>query len=96
MNVSLTPQLVKYIAERVERGGYATASEVVREALRRLQEFERGRADGAVDRRRLKAAVRAGFRQIDKGEGVSLTARASGGIKAEANRRHFGARPKAS
>jgi antitoxin ParD1/3/4 len=38
MNVSLTPELEKFVAERVHSGMYHTASEVIREALRLLQE----------------------------------------------------------
>ncbi|MGH6971770.1 MAG: type II toxin-antitoxin system ParD family antitoxin, partial [Caulobacteraceae bacterium] len=34
MNISLTPELERRIAEKVETGLYNTASEVVREALR--------------------------------------------------------------
>ena len=44
MNVSLTPELDRYVAEKVESGRYTSASEVVREALRLLEEFERSRA----------------------------------------------------
>lgn len=38
MNNILTPELEKFIAERVQSGMYHSASEVVREALRLLQE----------------------------------------------------------
>jgi antitoxin ParD1/3/4 len=38
MNISLTPELEKFIAERIQSGMYNSASEVVREALRLLQE----------------------------------------------------------
>ena len=41
MYVSLTPQLEAMIRERVESGRYNNASEVVREALRLLEEHER-------------------------------------------------------
>ncbi|MGO8758319.1 MAG: type II toxin-antitoxin system ParD family antitoxin [Terracidiphilus sp.] len=34
MNVSLTPELDKFVAGKVESGLYTSASEVVREALR--------------------------------------------------------------
>lgn len=43
-NVSLTPELDRYVASRVRKGKYENASEVVRAALRSLereeQEFE--------------------------------------------------------
>ena len=38
MNVSLTPELEKLIDRKVKTGRYQTASEVVREALRVLEE----------------------------------------------------------
>jgi antitoxin ParD1/3/4 len=44
MNVSLTPELEKYVADKVASGRYTSASEVVREALRMLEEYEQSRA----------------------------------------------------
>jgi antitoxin ParD1/3/4 len=38
MNISLTPELEKFMTDRVQSGMYNSASEVVREALRLLQE----------------------------------------------------------
>jgi antitoxin ParD1/3/4 len=38
MNVSLTPELEKLVNRKVKSGRYQTASEVVREALRALEE----------------------------------------------------------
>ena len=40
MNVSLTPELEKYIESKVESGLYNNASEVVRESLRLLKEHD--------------------------------------------------------
>ena len=44
MNVSLTPELDKFVADKVASGRYTSASEVVREALRLLEDHERTRA----------------------------------------------------
>ena len=44
MNVSLTPQLEKFVSSKVESGRYNSASEVVREALRLLEEHDSARA----------------------------------------------------
>jgi antitoxin ParD1/3/4 len=44
MNVSLTPELEKFVAVKVESGRYTSASEVVREALRLLEEHDRSRS----------------------------------------------------
>lgn len=41
MNVSLTPELEKFVARKVESGRYNSASEVVREALRLLEQHEK-------------------------------------------------------
>jgi antitoxin ParD1/3/4 len=43
MKVSLPPELGRFVAEKVESGRYASATEVVSEALRLLEEYERGR-----------------------------------------------------
>ena len=41
MNISLTPQLEKLVQERVKSGRYTSASEVIREALRLMEEKDR-------------------------------------------------------
>jgi antitoxin ParD1/3/4 len=41
MNVSLTPPLREYVRSKVKSGQYESASEVIRESLRALQERER-------------------------------------------------------
>jgi len=40
MNVSLTPKLEKWVQERVQSGLYNSSSEVVRDALRLLYDYE--------------------------------------------------------
>jgi antitoxin ParD1/3/4 len=44
MNVSLTPELEKFVNAKVGSGRYNSASEVVREALRLLEEHDSARA----------------------------------------------------
>ena len=44
MNVSLTPQLERFVQSKVKSGRYSSSSEVVREALRLLEEHEKARA----------------------------------------------------
>jgi antitoxin ParD1/3/4 len=44
MNVSLTPELEKFVSKEVDSGLYQTASEVVRAGLRRLKEEHEARA----------------------------------------------------
>jgi antitoxin ParD1/3/4 len=49
VNVSLTPELEKFISAKVESGRYTSASEVVREALRLLEEHDSRRAAQLAD-----------------------------------------------
>ncbi len=44
MNVSLTPELEEFVSSKVQSGRYGSASEVVREALRLLEERDQARA----------------------------------------------------
>jgi antitoxin ParD1/3/4 len=65
VNVSLTPELEKFVQTRVASGRYQTASEVVREGLRLLEEREHER-DLAM--RALRAKIGRGIEQADRGE----------------------------
>lgn len=62
MNVSLTPRLEELIREKVESGLYNNASEVVREALRLLQQRDR--------EQRFRDELAIGLAQIERGETV--------------------------
>lgn len=44
MNVSLTPELEEFVSIKVGSGRYNSASEVVREALRLLEEHDQARS----------------------------------------------------
>jgi antitoxin ParD1/3/4 len=71
MNVSLTPELDKFVIGKVESGRYTSASEVVREALRLLEEHDRARsAQIAVFNRELGARLAS----LDRGERVEPNA----------------------
>lgn len=65
MNVSLTPQLEAMILQRVESGRYTNASEVVREALRLLEEHERVQ--------HLRSLLAVGLEDERRGELVEFT-----------------------
>lgn len=67
MNVSLTPELERLIHERVSSGRYHSASEVVREALRLLEERDELRRLRLTE---LRAKVAAGLASLDRGETV--------------------------
>lgn len=60
MNISLTPQLSKYVNKRVASGQYTSASELVRESLRLMQ-----KQDAAKDW--LRREVMKGVRSAQRG-----------------------------
>ncbi len=45
MNVSLTPEMLSFVNELTEAGGYASASEVVRDGLRLLEQEKAAEAE---------------------------------------------------
>ncbi len=65
MNVSLTPELERYVTSKVEEGLYASQSEVVRHGLRLLIE-----RDELLDARtaELRAEVAEGLEEARRGE----------------------------
>lgn len=65
MNVSLTPRLEALVRQKVETGLYNNASEVVREALRLLEERDRIS--------RLRSALAIGDAQYARGEVTTWT-----------------------
>jgi len=65
MNVSLTPELEQLIHKKVESGLYLSASEVVREALRLLEERDRV---NAMKLEELRKEIQIGLDQADRGE----------------------------
>jgi antitoxin ParD1/3/4 len=56
VNVSLTPELEPFIQAKVKSGRYLSASEVVREALRLLEERDRVR-EAQIETFRKEAAI---------------------------------------
>ena len=64
LNVSLTPELEQFVQDRVASGRYQTASEVVREGLRLLENQERDR----VDFEAFKAGLREASAAAERGE----------------------------
>ena len=66
MNVSLTPELEKFVADKVASGRYTSASEVVREALRLLEREEKSRKEQIAEfnrelQRRIDSADRGDY-----------------------------------
>lgn len=67
MEISLTPELEKLIADRVNTGRYHSVSEVIRDALRLLEEHERLRE---MRLEALRQDVRIGIEQANRGDVV--------------------------
>ena len=67
MNVSLTPELEKLVENKVKSGRYQSASEVIREGLRLLDEQDQVRETRLQEVRR---KIRTGLDQLDRGEGI--------------------------
>ncbi len=71
MNVSLTPELERFVEKEVESGLYNTASEVIRAGLRRLKEDQEARLPKmpqTLDE--LESMLLASAERLDRGEGV--------------------------
>jgi antitoxin ParD1/3/4 len=73
MNVSLTRELEALVHEKVRSGLYHSASEVIREALRLLQEQEQLRQLRLAELRR---EIAVGVRQADRGQVRALDMKA--------------------
>jgi len=71
MNISLTPTLEGMIRQKVKEGRYLSASEVVRDALRLLDESDHLR-QLRIDAARREISI--GLEQLDRGERVPLSA----------------------
>jgi antitoxin ParD1/3/4 len=69
MNVSLTPQLESYVKEKVSTGMYNSVSEVMREALRLLEERD---ALKAMKLAALRNDLQHGIDELDNGAGSPL------------------------
>ena len=71
MNVSLTPELAKFVEKEVESGLYQTASEVVRAGLRRLKEDQTMRLPQAPRTlEELETQLLQSMDRLDRGEGI--------------------------
>ena len=67
MNVSLTSELEKFIAEKIQGGLYRSASEVVREGLRLLVQQDRIQQETLKN---LHHDIQAGLDQLDGGKTI--------------------------
>jgi len=67
LNVSLTPDLSRFVENRIRSGKYQSASEVVREALRLLEGRDQ---TSPANIEELKQEIEVGLAQLRRGEGV--------------------------
>jgi antitoxin ParD1/3/4 len=67
MNISLTPELEKMVDAKVKSGRYASASEVVREGLRLLEEHDALKQQRLVE---LREKIDRGLEQLNRGDGI--------------------------
>jgi antitoxin ParD1/3/4 len=84
VNISLTPQQETRVRERVARGEYASVSEVVRSALRLLDEQDQLRD---VRLQELRKKVQDGVRQAQAGLSQPLNETMAADIKARGRKR---------
>jgi putative addiction module CopG family antidote len=88
MNISISPQMAKFIRSKVTAGGYTNISEVIRTAVRRMQEEEAREARLArlaadeildeltdADKASIRERVQAGFVAIESGEYIDYVGR---------------------
>ena len=67
MNISLTPELERFVHDKVKSGMYTSASEVVRESLRLLHTHDDLQAQRL---NQLNQAIDVGLRQLSGGEKI--------------------------
>jgi antitoxin ParD1/3/4 len=73
MNISITPELEKFVQQEVKTGLYQSASEVIRAALRRLKEDKEKRKPRFVvsSKAELEEKLLEGISELDRGEGLA-------------------------
>jgi antitoxin ParD1/3/4 len=94
MNISLSPQMARFIRSKVKKGDYTNASEVVRDAVRRLQADEAAKNDRALladfeahlpqsERDDIRRSVRRGIKDIEAGRSDEYDAEGLRGLGKE-------------
>lgn len=66
MHINLSPEIEQYLQAKVSTGYYSNASEVVRDAIRRMRDEDEKLAT-------LRFAVAVGDEQLERGEGAAYT-----------------------
>lgn len=68
MNVSLTKELESFVSRKVKSGRYGSASEVVRESLRLLEQEDQKKRFSFSTRDELESKLVEGVDALDRGE----------------------------
>jgi putative addiction module CopG family antidote len=79
MNISMPPQMARFIRGKVKAGAYTNVSEAIRDAIRRMQEAEAAKQDQALlanfevslpegGRAGIRRGVRQGIKDIGEGQ----------------------------
>lgn len=71
MNVSLTKELESFVSRKVKSGRYGSASEVVRESLRLLEQEDLRKRISVSTQEELEAKLLEGVESLDRGECVA-------------------------
>lgn len=82
MNISLTPELTNYVKQKVATGRYHSTSEVVREALRLLEESDQLKA---IKLDNLRSEIQKGIDSINENGSESISLE---DMKKEVHKRH--------
>ena len=93
MNVSLTPRLEELIRKRMASGLYSSASEVVREALRLLEDQDRVRD---MKLKEIRLEVLSGIEQLDQGKSSTFDESTANRIKKKGHKMLASSRRKKS
>ncbi len=86
MHVNLSPEMEGFIRNKVASGFYGNATEVIRDAIRRMQAEESRVAAW-------QAAIQLGDAQLDRGEGIAYTPKTLKYITGAAKRAMHGGAP---
>ena len=71
MNISITPELEKFVKSEVKTGFYQSVSEVIRAAVRRLKEDKERKPRFMVSSKaELEDKILEGIAELDRGEGL--------------------------
>jgi antitoxin ParD1/3/4 len=73
-NINLTDHFNEFVDRQVSCGRYSNASEIIRDALRLLEEQEQERE---AKLKALRRAAKEGFAEIDQGQGIVLKGKKS-------------------